>query len=135
MKDANTSGGVPECFSDVRRKSILRNRSALGTLIRSAVFCARQAIGLRGHREHQCKSDNKSTPSVVSYFDSESQSDSDDESDSESTTDKTACKSSRADSRSAAPQPDHVNSGNFKELVGLLKMESEQIKETLDKLP
>jgi len=50
LKDANTSGGVSECFSDMRRKSILRNRSALGTLIRSAVFCARQAIGLRGHR-------------------------------------------------------------------------------------
>lgn len=127
QKQTDASGGVMECFSEDgnRRKVISRNRIALGTLIRASVFCARQAIGLRGHREHPKKSDN-----IID----------DSESDEERETD---CLDSKGyGSSKTAVAVDEVtdalsktNRGNFLEVLELLKMESGDIRQNLDKLP
>lgn len=57
---ADSGGSVVACLSEGMRKQVTRNRSAVSTLMRVAIFCARQGIGLRGHRESfQCNDDER----------------------------------------------------------------------------
>ena len=50
-KEADVTGTVLNKLEIQRKQQIVRNREALSTLIRAVLFCARQSIALRGHRE------------------------------------------------------------------------------------
>lgn len=53
IQSSSSGGSVSAWLSEGLRKDISRNRRAVGTLVRAAVFCARQGISLRGHRESE----------------------------------------------------------------------------------
>ena len=77
--------GVDVLIANQNKLDMENNRKAIGTLAKIALFCAQQAIALRGHRESD---DDPST-----------------------------------------------NHGNFLELLRLLKTESTEVQEMMDKLP
>lgn len=62
-KTSKTSGVVSRQVNNFTRQQILKNRDILKSLIRMALYCARQDIGLRGHRNEklQISDDNHST--------------------------------------------------------------------------
>ena len=48
---STVSGSVLNQLDVQHKQSVVRTREAVATLVRSALFCARQSIALRGHRE------------------------------------------------------------------------------------
>lgn len=52
-KQARIHGSVSDHLSSERAKTIQENRQYLKSICQVAVLCARQDIGLRGHREHE----------------------------------------------------------------------------------
>ena len=110
-KQTDKAGSVLSQLSSGLRKSTEQNRKAVQTLLRVALFCARQGIGLRGHREHEnSDTDTSDEPNVKVAGEAE-------------------------EHRVADENLYDNNKGNFLALVELLKLESKDIKERLDKLP
>ena len=61
-KQTDETENVANKIDDHRKCDVLRNRDAVGHLIRAVLFCARHAIALRGHRETKTnKADNDSS--------------------------------------------------------------------------
>ena len=52
-KQAKAHGTIGDMLSSTRAKTIQENRDFLKSISKVAVLCARQDIGLRGHREHE----------------------------------------------------------------------------------
>jgi hypothetical protein len=50
-KDADATGTVLNKVNSHHKQNVVRNRQVVATLIRAVLFCARQCIALRGHRE------------------------------------------------------------------------------------
>ena len=58
-KQARNHGSVSDHLSHERAKTVQENRQYLKSICQIAVLCARQDIGLRGHREHEGSSNGK----------------------------------------------------------------------------
>ena len=51
VKDSDATGSVLSKVDSQRKQNVIRNRETVASLIRAVLFCARQSIALRGHRE------------------------------------------------------------------------------------
>ena len=52
-KQSDAAGNILNRVDNQFHQEVIRNRQAVSTMIRAVVFCARQSIALRGHRESQ----------------------------------------------------------------------------------
>lgn len=117
-KSSKKTGVVTTKINDQLTKEIQKNRDILKSVIRSIIFCGRQNIALRGHRETE----------LEDYEDRAENSDSSEsgkEADSESN-----ITTKRSDKGSS-----YLNKGNFKELLSLLCIENETLGKNIKSLP
>lgn len=89
------------------RRQIQRNRDSVASLVRGVLFCGRQDIALRGHRES-----DKEAACAEEHSDS-------DEDELSVGSQRAACS----------------NRGNFRELLNLMKLENAEIRARFDSLP
>jgi hypothetical protein len=94
-QQASMTGSVYSQINSHHMADVERNRAAVCTLVRSLLYCARQGIRLRGHRElHSAKDDRRQD----------------------------RCDDDGDDNNTGTPSL--YNRGNFCELLSLIKLES-----------
>jgi hypothetical protein len=129
--DSKKTGAVTTKINDQVAKEIEKNRDCLKSIVRSVLFCARQNIALRGHREVKQRLSNV----IQQEGTLESSDDSGEEGSEQSEVEESAEQGGLKTRTTGKMLPLEGNSGNFKELVNLLCLENETLNKNIQNMP
>lgn len=114
-KSSKMTGAVTTKINEQLTKEVQKNRDVLKSVVRSVIFCGRQDIALRGHREYERQEGGEQAENSES---------SDSENDGNSGSKVTTKRPKKGN-----------NKGNFKELLGLLCIENETLNTNIKSMP